>query len=179
MSSTGFDFPDSEDFPYRYVLKGDEYFGLNLHLIDLRGVPQEEVQSCIQVRTPLTISHLPSIGVTACLSARARRSARNPVLTSLVVAWCPRDDIIVRLSCLQCECAYLNGIKYGEYDESSVKYPTAGGGAQVRRRTKIGGQAISCSGTTCYSSSGVLPPTPLRSSPFDEDPRRRRSPTRC
>ena len=73
MSSTHVSLPD----PYAYVLRGDEYFGLNLHLIDLRGVPEADVQSCVQ-----------------------------------------------------CECAYLNEIKHGEYDESSNKYPAEGGGAQ-------------------------------------------------
>lgn len=38
-------FPD----PYYYILDGDEYFQVNLHLIDLRGVPEEEVQPCLQV----------------------------------------------------------------------------------------------------------------------------------
>lgn len=37
-------FPD----PYYYILDGDEYFQVNLHLIDLRGVPEEEVQPCLQ-----------------------------------------------------------------------------------------------------------------------------------
>ena len=73
MSSTHVSLPE----PYAYVLRGDEYFGLNLHLIDLRGVPEADVQSCVQ-----------------------------------------------------CECAYLNEIKHGEYDESSNKYPAEGGGAQ-------------------------------------------------
>ena len=30
------------------MLKGDEFFALNLHFIDLRGVPDDEVQLCIQ-----------------------------------------------------------------------------------------------------------------------------------
>ena len=35
-------------FRYGYVLKGTEIFGLNLHFIDLRGVPDDEVQLCVQ-----------------------------------------------------------------------------------------------------------------------------------
>ena len=33
---------------YGFVLTGKEIFGLNLHLIDLRGVPEDELQFCIQ-----------------------------------------------------------------------------------------------------------------------------------
>ena len=33
---------------YGYVLTGHEVFGLNLHLIDLRGVPEDEIHLCIQ-----------------------------------------------------------------------------------------------------------------------------------
>ena len=33
-------------------------------------------------------------------------------------------------SCVQCECEYLNRLKYGEYETSAYKYPREGGGAQ-------------------------------------------------
>jgi len=72
MSSTPMMLPD----PYAYVLRGDEYFGLNLHLIDLRGVIDEDVQRCVQ-----------------------------------------------------CECRYLNRIRFGG-DGDNAEYPNEGGGAQ-------------------------------------------------
>lgn len=73
MSTTPMEFAE----PYAFVLRGDEYFGLNLHVIDLRGVPEEDKQSCVQ-----------------------------------------------------CECDYLNRIKYGDFEQSAYKYPREGGGAQ-------------------------------------------------
>ena len=72
MSSTPMILPD----PYAYVLRGDEYFGLNVHLIDLRGVVEEDVQRCVQ-----------------------------------------------------CECQYLNQIRFGGNGENS-EYINVGGGAQ-------------------------------------------------
>ena len=42
MSNTPIQFPNN----YRYFLDGSEQFGVNLHLIDLRGVAEDEVQRC-------------------------------------------------------------------------------------------------------------------------------------
>lgn len=44
MGNTAWEFPH----PYYYIIDGTEFFGLNIHLIDLRGVKDEDVQKCIQ-----------------------------------------------------------------------------------------------------------------------------------
>ena len=49
---------------YGYVLTGQEIFGLSLHLIDLRGVPEDEIQLCIQCNCKYLNSNINNVNNT-------------------------------------------------------------------------------------------------------------------